>query len=294
MSAPTRSSQSGDDPGMTRRMLGIAAFEYRLPLSQKLSRVVRLGAASCELATPGDVTTDNAAEVAEILAATGVRATAVASLSKPNAPDGEESGLRLLEESIRSAHALGAPFAVAYFGGHPTRAANEAIDRYRQLIRPMVDLAEELDVTILIENHFSHAPGDVTSRPRGCAELIAAMDSRRFALNFDPCNFAIAGVDVAAAYQELKESVRNVHVKDARPYDEVADAEYHGRVVEDLHRGKFVFVPVGDGITDNASVLAALLRDGYDGPVTVEAHTPDETLDDVFARGLAYCRETGL
>jgi sugar phosphate isomerase/epimerase len=294
VSAPARSAETGGDSGVTRRTLGIAAFEYKLPLVEKLSRVVLLGAGSCELATPGDVTADSAAEVAETLAATGVRATAVASLSKPNAPDGEETGLRLLEESIRSAHALRAPFAVAYFGGHPTRGAAEAIERYRELTRPMVELAEELDVTILVENHFSHAPGDVTSGPTGCAELIAAVDSRRFALNFDPCNFAIAGVDVAAAYQELKEAVRNVHVKDARPYDEVADSRYPGRIVEDLHRGKFIFVPVGEGIADNASVLTALLRDGYEGPVTVEAHTPEETLDDVFARGLAYCRETGL
>lgn len=276
------------------RMLGIAAFEYQLPLREKLARVSFLGAGACELGTPGDVTVENADAVAEIVAESGVRVTAVASLSKPNAPDGAELGLQLLEASIRCAQALGAPYAVAYFGGHPTRPAAEAIERYRRLVRPMVALADECGVTILIENHFSHAPGDVTSGAAGCAELFAAVDSPSFALNFDPCNFAIAGVDVAAAYSDLKDVVRNVHVKDARPYDPVRDASYAGRVVEDMHRGRFLFVPVGDGIADNTSVLEGLLRDGYSGPVTVEAHTPEETLDEVFARGLSYCRETGL
>lgn len=294
MSAQTQAAATRGGAGTARRTLGIAAFEYKLPLAEKLGRVARLGADACELATPGDLTVENAAEVAETVAACGVRVSAVASLSKPNAPDGEETGLQLLEASIRCAHALGAPFAVAYFGGHPTRPAAEAIERYRTLARPMVELAGELDVTILVENHFSHAPGDVTSGPAGCAELIAAVDSPSFALNFDPCNFAIAGVDVGAAYAELKHAVRNVHVKDARPYDPIADAEYPGRVVEDLNRGKFIFVAVGDGIADNTTVLNALLHDGYAGPVTVEAHTPEETLDDVFGRGLAYCRETGL
>jgi sugar phosphate isomerase/epimerase len=277
-----------------RRTLGIAAFEYQLPLGEKLARVSRLGADACELATPGDVTVENSRSVAEAVAASGVRVTAVASLSKPNAPDGAEPGLQLLEASIRCAHALGAPYAVAYFGGHSTRPAAEAIEHYRRLVRPLVELAGECGVTILIENHFSHAPGDVTSGPAGCGELIAAVDSPSFGLNFDPCNFAIAGVDVAVAYADLKHAVRNVHVKDARPYDPAVDATYPGRIVEDLNRGRFLFVPVGEGITDNTTILKALLRDGYSGAVTVEAHTPEEALDDVFARGLSYCRETGL
>jgi sugar phosphate isomerase/epimerase len=284
----TRTAETG------RRAIGIAAFEYPLSLREKLTRVRELGADCCELAVPGDVTVENAAAVAEELGESGVRVSAVASLSKPNSPDGTELGLQLLEQSVRSAQAIGAPYAVAYFGGHPSRSADEAIERYRVLVRPMIELAGELGVTILIENHFSHAPGDVTSGPDGCADLIAAVDSESFALNFDPCNFAIAGVDVPAAYAKLKAVIRNVHVKDARPYDSVADAHYPGRVVEDLQRGKFIFVPVGEGITDNTSVVEALIRDGYAGPVTVEAHTPAETLDEVFARGLTYCREAGL
>lgn len=293
MSVQERNADVGSvDTG--RRALGIAAFEYPLPLREKLERVVRLGASCCELAVPGDVTVGTADSIAEAVAESGVEVTAVASLSKPNAPDGKEAGLRLLEDSIRCADAIGARFAIVYFGDHPTRPASEAVARYRELTRPFVELAGELGVTILIENHFSHAPGDVTSRPAGCAELIALVDSESFALNFDPCNFAIAGVNVAAAYAALRHVVRNVHVKDARPYDPVADAEYPGRVVEDLQRGKFLFAPVGEGIADNASVLRALVRDGFSGPVTVEAHTSADTLDDVFSRGLAYCRETGL
>jgi sugar phosphate isomerase/epimerase len=278
----------------SRNPLGIAAFEYALPIREKLARVAHLGASCCELAVPGDVSVDTADSVAEAVAASGIEVTAVASLSKPNAPDGTETGLRLLDDSIRCADAIGARFAVGYFGGHPSRPAGEAIARYRELTRAAVELAGELSVTILIENHFSHAPGDVTSGPAGCAELIAAVDSESFALNFDPCNFSIAGVDVADAYATLRNVVRNVHVKDARPYDPVDDADYPGRVVEDLRYGKFIFVPVGDGIAHNTAVLQALIRDGYSGPVTIEAHTPADTLDDVFARGLAYCRETGL
>jgi hypothetical protein len=41
-------------------------------------------------------------------------------------------------------------------------------------------------------------------------------------------------------------------------------------------------------------MLDALLRDGYEGPVTVEAHTPADTLDEAFATGISFCRKAGL
>lgn len=275
----------------SRVSCGIAAFEYELPLDQKLARVVSLGADCCELATPGDVTTATAEACAEVVAASGTRVSAVCSLSKPNSPDGTELGLHLLEESIQCASVLGAPSVIAYFGAHPERSARQSIERYRELVEPLVELAGREGVTVLVENHFSHASGDVTSGPEGCAQLLAAVCSPHFALNFDPCNFAIAGIDVRAAYDVLRPFVRNVHVKDARKYDPVADAAYPGRIVEDTNHGRFIFVPVGEGITDNTIVLDALVRDGYAGTVTVEAHTPQDTLDALFTRGLALCRE---
>ena len=74
-----------------RRGVGIAAFEYQLPIREKLARVARLGADRCELAIPGDLTLGTAAEAAEAVAESGVRVTAVASLSKPNAPGETET-----------------------------------------------------------------------------------------------------------------------------------------------------------------------------------------------------------
>jgi sugar phosphate isomerase/epimerase len=282
------------DRAATRPGIGLAAFEYTLPIEHKLARCQALGATACELAVPGDVSRGTAPAVADAVGGAGLSVTAVASLSKPNAPGGEAEGVQLLEESIRCAHALGADYAIGYFGAHPERGPAQAIERFVELTRPRLELAGELGVTVLIENHFSHARGDVTSGPGGCADLIAAVGSERFGLNFDPCNFAIAGIDLAAAYDELKGAIRNVHIKDARPYDPRRDGGYPGRVVEDVVRGRFLFVAVGEGITDNAAVLTALARDGYAGPVTIEAHTPQDTLDDVFARGMRFCRERGL
>ena len=291
MAEVAQTDAANRSPASSTPSLGIAAFEYQLPLDEKLRRVAALGVDRCELATPGDVTTSSAEACRDLVETAGIHVSAVCSLSKPNSPDGTELGLELLEESIRCAAVLGAPAVIAYFGAHPDRPHREAIERYRELTKPMLELAEELEISILIENHFSHAPGDVTSGPTGCAELIEAIGSDRFGLNFDPCNFAIAGIDEASAYEALRPYVRNVHVKDARQFDPVADADYPGRVVTDTNRGQFIFVPVGDGIANNEVVLRALMADGFAGTITVEGHTPQETLDAVFERGLSLCRE---
>lgn len=277
--------------------LAIGMFDYDLPLDDAIERMRRLGVKRVELVSPRNVTVDNADEVRDRLADAGIAVSAVATLTKPNMVDDPHEvadTLALLEDSMRAAHALGATRIITYFGGHPTRSHGAAIDRYVELTRPSLDLAESLGVDVLIENHFSHAPGEVTNTAKGCQELVEAVDHPNFAINFDPCNFAVGGQDVIEAYDTLKSVIRNVHMKDTVPYDDDQHADYPGRVVTDLERGDFIFVPMGQGITHNAAVLRRLREDDYDGPVSVEAHTPQETLDEVFRIGRDYCIEHGV
>jgi sugar phosphate isomerase/epimerase len=281
---------------VTVRTIGIAAFEYHVPVDEALTRARKLGVGHCELVTPGDVTPATARAVAATAAEIGVAVTAVASLSKPNTVDDDgdvRPMLRLLDDSVEAARLIGAPFAVTYFGGHPTRGETEAIERYAGLVAPSVRRAEDAGVTILIENHFSHAPGEVTNTAAGCRDLVEAVGSPHFAVNFDYCNFAIGGQPLDAAYELLRPYIRNVHVKDARPVD-ARDARYGGRIVTDLVHGDFRFVAVGDGMCDHAAVLSRLVADDLPVPVTIEAHVPDDDLDECFRRGIALCRKEGL
>lgn len=277
--------------------LAIGMFDYDLGVSEAVSRVEKLGVHLVELVCPRNVTESTAADVRSQLTQAGIQTSAVATLTKPNATDDEAEVAQIIElvaQSARTAGALGAYRAITYFGGHPTRGHDEAIARYAELIKPALAVAADVGVDVLVENHFSHAPGEVTNTARGCLELVEAVDHPNFAINFDPCNFAVGGQDVVEAYEMLRPVVRNVHMKDTVPRDPVAHASYPGRVVTDLVRGDFIFVPMGEGVTDNAAVLARLAADGYDGPVSVEAHTPQDTLDDVFRIGRDYCLDHGV
>jgi len=276
------------------RSLGIAAFEFKTSLREAFRRTAGHGVRHCELVTPADVTLQSLPEAADLAAEYAVAVTAVASLTRLNSPGDVGKTIALLDQSIEIAAGLGAPAVITYFGGHPDRPQEDAIERYAKLIRPTLDHARSLGVSVLIENHFSHAPGEVTNTAEGCAKLISAVGADNFGLNFDHCNFAIGGQDILAAYELLRPAVRNVHVKDARSFDPVADAEYDGRVVTDLARGEFRFVPVGDGITDNGPILDRVVADDLQVPVTIEVHVPDRMVDTAFARGLALCREKGI
>ena len=277
--------------------LAIGMFDYDLPLDEGIARMRRLGVRRVELVCPKNVVIADAETVRKHLAEAGLETSAVATLTKPNAVDDPEEvamTLDLLQESIRVAAILGASRAITYFGGHPTRSHNEAVERYVELVGPSLEVAAEHGVDVLIENHFSHAPGEVTNTPGGCRELIEAVGHPNFALNFDPCNFAVGGEDQVEAYDRLKDLVRNVHMKDTLPFNPDEHSDYPGRIVTDLHRGDFIFAPMGTGITDNQTVLKRLNADGYDGPVSVEAHTPQDTLDEVFAIGRDYCLANGV
>mgnify|MGYP002620425529 FL=1 len=134
----------------------------------------------------------------------------------------------------------------------------------------------------------------MTNTASGCVDLVKAVDSAAFAVNFDLCNFAIGGQTLDRSYDVLMPYVRNVHIKDARPYDPVADEGYTGRIVTDLNNGDFVFVPVGEGITPNDRILARMKADGLDVPITIEGHVPDDRVDDCFRRGLEFVRKVGF
>ena len=276
------------------RPLGVAAFEFKVPLREAFRRTLSHGVRHCELVTPTDVTLASLSEASDLAEEFGVTVTAVASLTRLNSAENVKDTIALLDQSIEIAGGLGAPAVITYFGGHQERQPQEAIERYAKLIQPTLDLARVNGVNVLIENHFSHAPGEVTNTADGCAELISAGDAENFGLNFDPCNFAIGGQDIVAAYERLRPVIRNVHVKDARPFDPLADAGYDGRVVTDLVRGDFLFVPVPDGITDNDAILSRVVADELEVPVTVEVHVPDRMVDGAFSRGIAFCRDRGI
>ncbi len=219
------------------------------------------------------------AVMAEV-AARGLKVSAVDGYTQLfREPELAERNQRLLLRQIELAAATGAPYAITYFGHTGERDDDHAVRVYRERLAPCLERAEELGVTILLENEFDGQAldplaTDITRRPDVVRELIESVGSPRFRTNFDASNYYFAGVEpYPYAYAVLKDFVEYVHVKDGRrlgPYGPVHDDAVWDRRQE--HLGEVGWCPVGEGAINWDGLLRALVRDGFTGFVAVEPH----------------------
>lgn len=99
-------------------------------------------------------------------------------------------------------------------------------------------------VTFVFENHDG-----ASLHPKVCADVLRRVARPNIRMNFDPINFAKAGVDPKAALATVRPFVSHVHLKG-------------------LDRGEYC--EFGDGDVDLEPVVRSLANDGYPGQFTVE------------------------
>lgn len=116
-------------------------------------------------------------------------------------------------------------------------------------LRLMIDHAREQGVVLLHENEKG-IYGDTADR---CADLMGELGCDSFRAVFDPANFVQCGQDTIYAYEQLKEYIAYLHIKDALMED--------GRVV-----------PSGAGDGNVEEILKRLFDSGYDGFLSLEPH----------------------
>ncbi|MCD7035449.1 sugar phosphate isomerase/epimerase [Metabacillus sp. GX 13764] len=118
----------------------------------------------------------------------------------------------------------------------------------------MLSIAERGDKVLLHENE-KEIYGDNAER---CLYLMKELSSPNFKFAFDPANFVQCGVKpYEEAYPLLAPYIAQIHVKDA--------LFQNGRVV-----------PAGEGDGELADILAAALKNGYKGFLSLEPHLETE------------------
>lgn len=113
----------------------------------------------------------------------------------------------------------------------------------------MIDHAKEQDVILLHENE-KDIYGDTADR---CMDLMRELYSDHFKAVFDPANFVQSKQDTLYAYENLKEYIAYMHIKDAKFID-----------------GSVVPAGLGDGNVEE--ILKRLFDKGYDGFLSLEPH----------------------
>jgi sugar phosphate isomerase/epimerase len=144
---------------------------------------------------------------------------------------------------VRLAQRLGAPVLRLFFGRLPRASYSAA--REDVIAGNLRRLSDRYDTTTFVfENHDG-----ASLVPEICRDVLQRVERSNIRMNFDPINFARAGVDPETARAALQSFVAHVHLKGL-----AGDS----------------FCEFGSGDVDLTPVLRQLTQHGYAGDFTVE------------------------
>ncbi len=250
------------------------------PIGALLESAGKLKIGFIELWHPRNTSTEGLDKTIDRVLAAGVEIACVSAGSELYRDGGSREDQELLLESIQLAARVGARFVNTYFGHHPVRDDERAIETYQRLLAPCLDLAQSAGVAIVLENEFNAfgedpAQSDITRRPAALRQLVEGVGNPHFRLNFDPCNFYCAGVEpYPYAYEILAPFIAYCHVKDGEYLNNVlaSTSPVSGwRRFRD-YDNEFVMRPLGQGAIPWKALMKSLRSDAYPGFLTLEPH----------------------
>jgi len=240
---------------VTNRVLASTTSHKREPLIATLEVFSRLGLTDLDLNLHHFIEGNLPVDVAAAAAATYGQRVWVTSGGWcdffHDAPRIEET-FASVRRQVDLTRRLGVRMLRLFFGRLSRASYGPAIERaVGDRLRRLAD--GDPDITFVFENH------DTTCEvPNVCRDLIMRADRPNIRMNFDPINFAHAGVDPAAALAIVHPVVGHVHLKG-------------------LDRG--TYCEFGTGDVNLIPILRELIRHGYNGDFTVEYEGPfDGTL----------------
>ncbi len=197
--------------------------------------------------------------------------------------DGDPEGVRQraaerMQDTARAAAAFGVEIVTGFTGSpvwhllysfppNDFEIVERGYEEFAQRWGPIVDVFEREGVRFALEVHPTEIAYDfVTTRKA----LAAIGDRPAFGLNLDPSHFAHQFLDPSQFALEFADRIHHVHVKDARRLLDGRSSILGGHLDFGTPQRGWDFVSPGHGDVDFESLLRALNRIGYDGPLSVE------------------------
>jgi sugar phosphate isomerase/epimerase len=210
----------------------------------------------------------------------GVTITGLGYYPNPLTPDAEESKTVRghLRKLILAAEKLHVPVVNTFIGRDWHLPLADNWKRFRQVWRPLVQLAADHGVAIAIENcpmRFTRDewPGgkNLACSPAIWRQMFQEIDSPNFGLNFDPSHLVLQHIDVLRAVAEFGSRILHFHAKDLQ-----VDSErlYEVGVMADNPKDWHTPKIPGRGQVPWEPLFQALRKVGYDSWVSIEVEDP--------------------
>ena len=168
---------------------------------------------------------DDAKRIQDLCSRRGVAISGLGYYPNALAPDKAEAQVYIdhIEKVIRAAALLGVNQMNTFIGRDPGRSLEDNWPRFREVWKPLVELAEESGVRIGIENcpmYFSadEWPGgkNLAHSPAVWRRMFEDIPSSSFGLNYDPSHLVWQMMDPIEPLWEFKDRLFHVHAKDVR------------------------------------------------------------------------------
>ena len=237
-----------------------------------------------ELWYPMNIEAEGLERSIDMISKANIKVACISTPSELYRSGGSRDDQNLLIRAIDLAHQIGSPLVNTYFGSSSVQDDERAINVYIEYLKPCLDRARELGVTIVLENEFDtfgtdSAGSDITRRPIVLHKLVNQVGSPNFKITFDPCNYYFAGVEpFPYAYEVLHSQIGNVHVKDGSIFNSKARSDMESwKLFRDFGR-EFNTQPLGQGAINWSGLLLKLKEDDYTGFLTLEPHNEGKSL----------------
>ncbi|HID11478.1 MAG TPA: sugar phosphate isomerase/epimerase [Candidatus Latescibacteria bacterium] len=166
-----------------------------------------------------------------------------------------EASARQLLECIKLAHDLGAEIVVVHPGELPGDYPEDCLplsrENFIEGLQGALELAEELGVTIALENKARGRNRGLIHSPKEHLDLIEALDSPNCRVAFDVGHAHTFGLDLIGYLERVLPHLVEVHL-----HDNDGSMDYHR--------------PLGGGTIEFEPLLLALSQWGYHGPLILE------------------------
>jgi len=178
-----------------------------------------------------------------------------------------------LKKVIEASHKLGVNMVTTFVGRDQFKTVEENFKLFSTTWKPLIELAESLNVKVAIENcpmlfGKDQWPGgqNLGTTPANWKKMFDIIDSEYFGLNYDPSHFVWQMVDYIKPLYEFKHKIFHVHYKDIKVYQDKLDNV--GIMAYPLEFMSPKLPGLGD--VNWGKYVSALTDIGYDGYTCIE------------------------